>query len=68
MAINRWRDELDGTWHESGDLDASDYEGEAERFRYEYEEREALSADARSLYDAAIAAGACHEDAMDAAE
>lgn len=26
MGITRWRDDLDGTWHESGDLDGWDVE------------------------------------------
>jgi len=29
--IRRWRDELDGTWHESGDLDQWDVEQDAKR-------------------------------------
>jgi hypothetical protein len=33
--IRRWRDELDGTWHESGDLDQYDVEQDAARLRDE---------------------------------
>jgi hypothetical protein len=33
VTIRRWRDDLDGTWHESGDLDQWDVEQDAARGR-----------------------------------
>ncbi len=39
MTIRRWRDDLDGTWHESGDLDQWDVDQDAARLREEYEQQ-----------------------------